>query len=153
MNNEDKYLADKFGRENHFHVPDGYFDHFSSRLMERLAEQTTEGDGINHPEVQRPDAREQAAIRPLPVRPQRRKWLWAVAAVFAGLVVSTITWHEMNRTGSQTSIQQGAPDEVSVSHMASNDGSTSYFSDSDMQEMVDYTMLDNEDMYAYIADN
>ena len=46
MNNEDKYLADKFGRENHFHVPDGYFDHFSSRLMERLAEQTTEGDVI-----------------------------------------------------------------------------------------------------------
>lgn len=153
MNNEDKYLVDKFGRENHFHVPDGYFDHFSTRLMERLTEQTREGDAMDHPEVQHPVARGQAVVRPMSLRPQRRKWLWTVAAVFAGLVVSTITWHEMERTGSQPSVQQGEVDEMAIGHVASNDGSISYYSNSDMQEMVDYTMLDNEDMYAYIADN
>lgn len=152
MNNDDKYLAEKFGKENHFRVPDGYFDHFSDRLMEKVMEQTAENGVVTPYETECSDAR-QTDVKLVPIRSQRRRWRWAVAAVFTGLIVSTAAWHEISRTSSRDSVRQEEPANMSTSHIASNDATTSYFSNTDMQEMVDYTMLDNEDMYAYIADN
>jgi len=32
---QDDILREKFGRENHFRVPEGYFDDFADRMMEK----------------------------------------------------------------------------------------------------------------------
>lgn len=151
MNNEDKYLADKFGRENHFRVPDSYFDNLSGRIFERLAEQAAEGDIPSAHDAEPATDGKHTGVRQMFVHTRWRRWRWRVAAVFVGVAVSTVVWQEMPRTDSHA-IQQGPQVEDVVGHIVSNDVS-SYFSNSDMQEMVDYTMLDNEDMYAYIAGN
>ena len=36
MTNEESYLNSKMSRENHFRVPDGYFDQLTSSVMSRL---------------------------------------------------------------------------------------------------------------------
>jgi len=36
MNKEEQILKNRFGNENHFTVPDGYFEQFNARLMEQL---------------------------------------------------------------------------------------------------------------------
>lgn len=38
MSREERYLERTFGRENHFKVPDGYFDTLTDRLMSKLPE-------------------------------------------------------------------------------------------------------------------
>lgn len=53
-NNEDK-LLDRFGRENPFRVPEGYFDTFPNRVMSQITKK----------------------------KKRRDPWRWAVAAVFA----------------------------------------------------------------------
>ena len=35
---QDDILREKFGRENHFRVPEGYFDDFADRMMEMIPE-------------------------------------------------------------------------------------------------------------------
>lgn len=36
MLNEDKYIRERFGKENHFRVPEGYFDGFADRMSNRI---------------------------------------------------------------------------------------------------------------------
>ena len=38
MNKEEQILKDRFGNDNHFTVPEGYFKQFNARLMEQLPE-------------------------------------------------------------------------------------------------------------------
>lgn len=38
MNEQENIIRSKFGQENHFRVPEGYFDSLSTRIMERLPE-------------------------------------------------------------------------------------------------------------------
>lgn len=38
MTNEEKYLNSRMSRENHFRVPDGYFDQLTADVMSRLPE-------------------------------------------------------------------------------------------------------------------
>ena len=39
MTREENILKERFGKENPFKVPDGYFDHLTERIMENLPEQ------------------------------------------------------------------------------------------------------------------
>ncbi len=36
--NEEKYITEKFGQDNPFRVPDGYFDQLSAQVMSKLPE-------------------------------------------------------------------------------------------------------------------
>lgn len=38
MTNEEKYISSKMGRENHFSVPEGYFDQLATQVMSRVDE-------------------------------------------------------------------------------------------------------------------
>ncbi len=63
MNKEDK-LLDRYGRENPFRVPEGYFDNLPHRVMNRVSQR----------------------------RKRRTAWRWAVAAILAGCVcTATLT--------------------------------------------------------------
>jgi hypothetical protein len=61
MKNEELYISSRMGHENHFRVPEGYFDNFAERLMSELPERR----------------------KPLMVR--LRPWMYA-AACFVGAV-------------------------------------------------------------------
>lgn len=39
IQNKEKELLDRFGRENHWQVPEGYFESFAEKMMENLPEQ------------------------------------------------------------------------------------------------------------------
>ncbi len=36
MMNEEKKINDIFGKENHFKVPEGYFDNFAEQMMAKI---------------------------------------------------------------------------------------------------------------------
>lgn len=123
MYKEEKYIRDKFGREEHFRVPEGYFDNFTSRLMANLPEQ-------------------EAKI--VEMRPQRRTKLRIIsiaAASVCAVMLSLGTYLGVNRHDSH---QTPA---ASVSFADAQRESVA------VDAMANYTMLDNEDMYNYLADN
>ena len=79
MTNEEQYLKERVGQENHFRVPDGYFDQFATRMMAQLPEE-------------RPVAR-QVSLRV-------RRWLYAAACV-AALAVTAFSFHFHQQDDSQ----------------------------------------------------
>lgn len=124
---DEKYLEEHFGKGQSFKVPEHYFEDFSSRLMARLPEQ--------------------AATPVIPIREhrsvQRRGQLMAVAAAFAGLIVGgTAVWFSSDETSQ--SVARTAPVE-NVPTESAYGGS--------FDELADYAMLDNEDIYAYVSNN
>lgn len=123
MYKEEKYIRNKFGREEHFRVPEGYFDDFTSRLMANLPEQ-------------------EAKI--VEMRPQRRAKLRVIsiaAASVCAVMLSLGTYLGVNRHDSR----QIPSASVSIAD-AQRESAT-------VDAMANYTMLDNEDMYNYLADN
>lgn len=124
MIKEEQILKEKFGAENHFTVPDGYFDTFADRLMQQL------------PEQQVPVVRISLWQR-LPLR--------KIAAAVAGVAcMATGTLYVVQRTASHAPHAQ-------VAHVESHEegdeavASTEYGT---IDEMFDYTMTDNQEIYA-----
>ncbi len=39
MNNEEKYIEQLVGRQNHFTTPEGYFDHLTEQIMQHIPQQ------------------------------------------------------------------------------------------------------------------
>lgn len=127
---EDKILKEKFGCERHFSVPDNYFDNFTDTLMKELPERS----------VIIPDRYEKKNGRHINVR-----YIAAVAACFIALtiVISTV---EYKKNGSSMT------NEMSQAKTSYPSASASH-SSSVFDTMAEYTMLDNEDIYAYMYEN
>lgn len=131
MMKEENILKEKFGKANPFTVPEGYFDSFADKLMEQLPE----------PEARIIEMHAESWWHKLPLRK-----IAAVAAVTA--IVGSGTFLVIrNEVGSH------APMASTVhQHYEKTEGmSTSYGS---FDEMADYTMMDNQDIYAsLVAEN
>ena len=74
---EEDFLIQKFGRERHFTVPEGYFAQFHEKMMEQIATPKAE------------------------VRPLRRRSMWqtvvyAAACLFAAVVMTGAYFHADN---------------------------------------------------------
>lgn len=123
MNREDQHLEQQFGRRTPFRVPEGYFDGLASQILQNLPE----------PEEQ------QARV----VRHSfwyGRKRTVAVAAASIGLAI----------LGLGRMVQS---DRRAAADMADAHASASVPSEySAFKALEDYTMLDTEDMYAYMED-
>lgn len=128
-------LKQKFGQQNHFQVPEGYFDKFMTDIMQQLPEQETTAV-----EVKLSDTKKRAWIRPM-----RRL---AIAASFAALLFGAATFYKSGNQGHQASseMQTAKMEKVADSQSAEND---EYYID----EMANYAMLDNSDIYAYLIEN
>ena len=128
MMKEENILKNKFGKENHFSVPNGYFDSFADKLMEKLPEQETR---IVH-------MRAQSWWQKVPVR--------KIAAVMGGVVVLAAGALGYSR------LQQGGHEQfATASHRYEQVGSSS---GGTFEQMADYTMMDNETIYAsLLAEN
>lgn len=67
--NEELYVSSRMGHENHFRVPDGYFDKFAERVMSELPERR----------------------QPLMVR--MRPWMYAAACFVGAISLVAVYFH------------------------------------------------------------
>lgn len=123
MMKEEQILRERFGVENHFTVPDGYFDTFADQLMQQLPE------------------REVPLVRLSPWRRLPLRRIAAAAAVVACMAMGALY---VTQRPSGTAHEQVAKTE---NHEAADEtvGTTEYGT---IDEMLDYTMTDNQEIYA-----
>lgn len=122
MTEEEKYLEKLLGRNPGFKVPDGYFDDFTSQLMEKLPN------------------REPRAVTLRPRGWRRFRPVMLAAACTLAAVFALGTYLRKADTADGTV----APQE----QVAKKTSSYSTF-----DAAMDYTMMDNEDIYAYVTGN
>lgn len=128
MTREENILKERFGKENPFKVPEGYFDHLTERIMENLPEQ----------EVRVIDIRSRQTLwQKLPLR--KIAAAVAVVALLGG--------------GSFWALQHEG-DSKMVAHAKQHEQKAVSSEDAAFNEMADYAMIDNETIYAsLIAEN
>lgn len=125
MENEERYIKEKIGDKSPFRVPEDYFDQLASRVMSQLPEQE-----LSRQSEQKP--RRQARMVAL------RSWLYAAACVIA-IVVLTLTFYFHQRVAEPL-------DQPMAAVSAPVD-------DQYIDDVADYVMLDNTEIYAYLAEN
>lgn len=128
MTREENILKERFGKENLFKVPEGYFNHLTERIMENLPEQ----------EVRVIDIRSRQTLwQKLPLR--KIAAAVAVVALLGG--------------GSFWALQHEG-DSKMVAHAKQHEQKAVSSEDAAFNEMADYAMIDNETIYAsLIAEN
>lgn len=122
MNKNENLLKKKFGKQQPFLVPEGYFDTFSARLMAKLPAQN------------------------IPMRPStpsslwasdRKKWVRNASLFVAGICAVLFSLNLIFSKGRQRSVQT-AGNTIQVMTI---------------DQAADYTMMDNDDIYAYVSDS
>lgn len=112
-----------FNHDNHFSVPEGYFDTIAQRVMDRIPAN----------EVRMIPAVEKKKSTP-------RRLLWARIGVAAATVAAVFTLGM--RFMGHDHVQQSPVAAVSTA---------SYTSDENLDAMADYIMVDDQDLYAYLS--
>ena len=129
MNYEEKEMQVRFGKENPFRVPEGYFDQLTDRVMAQLPEREQKAEQISlsdrHPKSRL------VALRP---------WLYAAACTVA-VVVMGLTFYSHDVAEEQPLAS------TSTTNTTTNTESQ-YIDDA-----ADYVMLDNAEIYACLAEN
>ena len=135
MMNEEKKINDIFGKENHFKVPEGYFDNFAEQMMAKIPEQE-----IDTPEVTDKNRQENKAKfvhlslwRRLPLR--KIAAVLAVTAMLGGGVLYQLQQAEKKH---HALVHKETP------HVTDGD-------DAAFEQMADYTMMDSQDFYAQLV--
>lgn len=140
MMNEEKKIIDIFGKENHFKVPEGYFDNFTEQMMAKIPELE-----IDSPEVTDKNHQENKA-KFVHLSLWRRLPLRKIAAV---LVVTA-----MLGGGMLYQLQQAEKKHHAMAHNEAPAIESSHVTDGDdaaFEQMADYTMMDSQDFYAQLV--
>lgn len=120
--NEEGYLKSRVGQRNPFRVPDGYFGDFTSQMMDKLP------------------CRE---ARVVPIRNSRMKklrpLLYVAACICVAIFSLALYFTEM----------PSATDAQDCEEAMAQGRTTSYWTYED--EVIDYAMMDNTDIYAYLS--
>lgn len=122
MESEELWLKQNFGKKQPFRVPDGYFEQFETQLMEHLPEKAGNAQVVK-----------MGVWRKL--RPVITAAACACIAVFG-------TFFYMNQT-----FNEAAP---APNPDAGQDMATAIYTSIDAA--ADYAMIDNDDIYALMAD-
>lgn len=122
--NEERYIRQKMAGRQPFSVPEGYFDDFQTRIMSSLPEAAPHSEAVG----QETDAARKLRRSPL------RLW-WAAAACLVVMVAATSLYFNH---GAQQSTYEPQTAEVA--------------SDQFIDDMADYAMVDNTDIYACLED-
>ena len=140
MMNEEKKINDIFGKENHFKVPEGYFDNFAEQMMAKIPEQE-----IDTPEVTDKNRQENKAKfvhlslwRRLPLR--KIAAVLAVTAMLGGGVFYQLQQAEKKHHA----LAHNETPAIESSHVTDGD-------DAAFEQMADYTMMDSQDFYAQLV--
>lgn len=123
IHREDRFTGGGAHRENPFTVPDGYFSSFTSRMMEQLPEH------------------EPVELKPRTARPHilLRRILYAAACLCVAVSGVAVYWTESGRQQADTAHPRQAVQAAA--------------SDSYVEQVADYTMMDNSDIYTYLSSN
>lgn len=125
MNYEEKEIQERFGKENPFRVPEGYFDQLTDRVMAQLPEREQQAEQISlsdrHPKSRL------VALRP---------WLYAAACTIAVVVMGV------------TFLSHDSAEEQPLASTSTTNTESQYIDDA-----ADYVMLDNAEIYACLAEN
>ena len=117
MNNEEREIRERFGKLNHFTVPEGYFERLTQQVMERVPEQETK------------------RARTVPM------WRKYRVAIVAFAVFGVGVYRQLNSPGNQPAMP------LSMDNSYANNSSFLF------DEMVDYTMIDSDIIYASLSDS
>ena len=121
MMNEEEYIRGKMGTRNPFTVPEGYFDRLAEQVIGKLPAEV--------------------GAAPVPARPQPkpavvrflRPLLYAAACIGVAITVGAVF--------------RSAPQDDRNYVAQQQETATTTYSDTYFDEMADYAMLDNEDIY------
>ena len=120
---EELYLTEKVGKQNHFKVPEGYFDTLTSQIMAKV------------------DAEGAAQEKPVKVRKAKAVWLRPLlyaAACGCALFVSVASYMSYEDKSVATPAEKIAAVQQT-------------FDDYAFDEAADYAMIDNQDIYACLS--
>lgn len=140
MMNEEKKINDIFGKENHFKVPEGYFDNFAEQMMAKIPMQE-----FDSPEVTDKNHQENKA-KFVHLSLWRRLPLRKIAAVLAVTA--------MLGGGVLYQLQQAEKKHHAMAHNETPATGSSHVTDGDdaaFEQMADYTMMDSQDFYAQLV--
>lgn len=119
---EELLLKQKIGNQRPFKVPEGYFDSLGRSLMQNVVEAA----------VQDKRSTIRVFMRPL-------KWVACFAAVL--FVSGTIYFNNNADKASNINLADNISENIS----------SSAYADYILDEIYDYAMLDNDDIYSYVA--
>ena len=120
MQKEDIKIRNQFGAENHFQVPEGYFDNLAASVMQHI-----------------PD--DQAKIVKMQT-PAWRRHIVAISAAAASVAAAVCLVFVLESNPAH-----------SPSHLAAQH-TTMQQDNSNIDAMVNYTMLDNDDIYVLVSE-
>lgn len=132
ISKDEKLLRQAFGKRNPFRVPDGYFENFTLASLQADGERLTAKNAASGNTVQR---------RAITV-PLWRRYRKAIAGVAASVCVGALSLGAYLHAGG------GQRGDVSARQTAVEQHSDY----SGIDAMMNYSMMDTEDMYAYMAD-
>ncbi len=136
MTNEEKILREQMGSKNPFRVPEGYFEHLTDKVMQRLPEDTVPvAQTVQMVPTTTHNGRSTTLLRRL------RPLFYAAACLVVAIFGFTLFF---NKT-----IEEEQPQQVSLANAQQTDTQAS---DEYIEEAVDYAMLDNQDIYYLLAD-
>ncbi len=139
MTKEEQILMEQFGRKTSFRVPEGYFDSLADRVMSNIPQVAHSHIDINDHAA---DNAKTAKVVPLWHRVATRRAVAAVAIV-AMMTGAAIGFVRLHHGGQQAQL---AAQTNSVQHPAASSSESSMF-----DEAVEYTMYDNQDIYASLV--
>ena len=126
MDKDEEKLIKRFGKVEPYNVPDGYFEDFTRQLMSKLPDKSHK-TGI-------------VELRPMLWSSRLRGGI-AAAVIAATLTIGVYTYFgKFNVVNSYE--RSSMPQKENLDQVKSN-----------FDQMADYTMMDNEDIYASLADN
>jgi hypothetical protein len=126
MDKEEKRLITQFGRDEHFRVPDGYFEDFTAQLMDKLPEESHKTIIVNF---------------------NHSLWNGRLhGGIVAAIIVFALTIGIYTYLGKFDVIDSCERASMpKTEHLEENKAN--------FDQMADYTMIDNEDIYASLTDS
>lgn len=131
MNLEEKLLSE-YGNKRPFKLPEGYFDNLDEQIISQIVE--VKDDTNNHEKVN--------------IKPIRRFRPLLIAASFVGLIVVGVASINLFQQ-----YQFAEKVETKVNKLMMQPTSQKKIDSSEMEEAEEYMMIDQDDMYNYLADN
>ncbi len=133
MLKEEKYIEKRFGKSGGFKVPDGYFDTLSSHVMSRLQEESRQCGNIvcisNH------EATRKGFLA------RHRRTIIGVAASICVIMLPLGAYLHYSKSTPDNNVSAQVHAVEPQSHATSN-----------IDAFMEYSMMDTNDMYSYIAD-
>lgn len=131
MNLEEKLLSE-YGNKRPFKLPEGYFDNLDEQIISQIVE--VKDDTNNHEKVN--------------IKPIRRFRPLLITASFVGLIVVGVASINLFQQ-----YQSAEKVETKVNKLMMQPTSQKKIDSSEMEEAEEYMMIDQDDMYNYLADN